>query len=77
MYKTKILVEAGHVLTDTAKDVLRELAWRDGVGEYPTETELENGDLIVERTWPTLERATEYINWIATQPGVLSSEFLP
>ena len=77
MYKTKILVEAGHVLADTVKDVLREMAWRDGVSEYPTETELENGDLIVERIWPTLERATEYTNWVATQPGVLSSEILP
>ena len=77
MYKTKILVEAGYVLAGQAKDVLREMAWRDGVSEYPTETELENGDLIVERIWPTLERATEYTNWVATQPGVLSSEILP
>jgi hypothetical protein len=77
MYKTKILVEAGYVLTEAAKNVLKEITWREGIGEWPTEILLENGNRTVERTWPTLERATEYTNWVATQPGVLSSEILP
>jgi|LakMenE18May11ns_1017448.scaffolds.fasta_scaffold8490244_2 hypothetical protein len=77
MIKTKIVVEAGTSLTNEARDVLISLAWPNGVGEFPTFTTLENGDTIWERTWPTLEKATEYTNWAATQPGVVSSEILP
>lgn len=76
MYKTKILVDESCIASVEMVGIIREMSYRDGVGNIPIITVLPSGERTYERTWPNLAVATEYIDFVRTQSGVLTAEIL-